>query len=200
MKEYHSPLTCSSRLDSVRHGTKSSAVTSAKRAVSQVAATTSAVPKRPEPGSPEPSAVIVEDAPIEAREKKKDASKPRFDAKDKKVNSKIPHSGVMRKKDQQMTSHSALNRPKSSVSTRSIGEGGTEAKTRKKNEPKSVPPAVQRASQSTNSGAEIQIRPSKRVAVRAGGATQPTLSQLAPMKPPHEEQKRRAVPNESTKP
>jgi hypothetical protein len=200
MKEYHSHLTCSSRLDSVRHGPKSSAVTNAKRAVSQVAETTSAVPKRPEPGSPEPSAVIVEEAPIEAREKKKDASKPRFDAKDKKVNSKIPHSGAMRKKDQQMTGHSALNRPKSSVSTRSIGDGGTEAKTRKRNEPKNVPPAVQRASQSSNSGAEIQIHPSKRVAVRAGGATQPTLSQLARMKAADEEKERRAVAKESTKP
>src|SRR6266576_4909750 len=99
MEEYHLRLTYSSRLDSVRHGPKSSAVMDVKRAVNQVAATMSAVPKRPGPGPPQPSALIVEKgAPIKATEKKKDASKPRFDAKNTKVNSKIPNSGAGRKR------------------------------------------------------------------------------------------------------
>lgn len=178
-----------SRLDSVRHGPKSSAVMDAKRAVSQVAVTTSAVPKRPGLGPPQPPTLVVEKgAPIEATEKKKDTSKPRFDAKNTKVNSKIPNSGAVRKRDPQM-SVSAFDRPKSSVSTRSIGEGGTEAKTRKKNESEGAPPG----------GAEIPTHPPK-VAVRTGGATQPTLSQLARMKAAGEEKERRAVAKGSTKP
>jgi hypothetical protein len=196
MEECHSHLTCSSRLDSVRHGPKSSAVMDAKRAVTQVAAIMSAVPKRPGPGPPQPPALIVEKgAPIEATEKKKDASKPPFDAKNTKVNSKTPNNGAGRKRDPRMPVSSAFDRLKSSMSTRSIGDGGTEAKTRKKNEPKGAPPAVQKVSQSTNGGAEI-----KKVAVRTGGATQPTLSQLARMKAAGEEKERRAVAKGSTKP
>ena len=201
MEEYHSHLTRSSRLDSVRHGPKSSVVMDAKRAVSQVAATMSAVSKRPRPGPPQPLALVVDkEVPIEATEKKKDASKPRFDAKNTKVNSKIPNSGAGRKKDPQMPVSSAFDRPKSSVSTRSIGEGGTEAKTRKKNEPKGAPPAAQKVSQFTNGGAEIPTHPPKKVVVRTGGATQPTLSQLARMKAAGEEKERRAVAKGSTKP
>jgi len=173
----------------------------AKRAVSQFAATKSAVPKRPGPGPPQPPALIVEKgAPIEATEKKKGASKARFDAKNTKVNSKIPNSGAGRKRDPQIPVSSAVDHPKSSVSTRSIGEGGTEAKTRKKNEPKGAAPTVQKVSQSTNCGGEIPTHPPKKVAVRTRGATQPTLSQLARMKAAGEEKERRAVAKESTKP
>ena len=164
----------------------------AKRAVSQVAVTTSAVPKRPGP--------VEKGAPTEATGKKKDASKPRFDAKNTKVNGKIPNSGAGRKRDPQIPVSSASDRPKSSVSTRSIGEGSTETKTRKKNEPKGAPPTVQKGSQSTNGGAEIPTHPPKKVAVRTGGATQPTLSQLARMKAAGEEKERRAVAKGSTKP
>lgn len=193
MEEYHSHLTRSSRLDSVRHGPKSSAVRDAKRAVSQFA-----VPKRPGLGPPQPPALIVEKgAHMEATEKKKDTSKPRSDARNTKVNSKIPNSGAGRKRDSQMPGSSALDRPKSSVSIRSTGEGGTGAKTRKKNEPKGAPPTVQKGSQSTNGGAEIPIQ---KKAVRTGGAMQPTLSQLARMKAADEEKERRAVAKGLTKP
>ena len=157
-----------------------------------------AVPKCPGLGPPQPPALIVEKgAPKGATERKKDASKPRFDAKNTKINSKIPNSGVVRKKNSQMPDSSALDGPKSSVSTRSIGEGGTEAKTRKKDETKGAPPTVQK---STNGGAEIPTHVPKKVAVRTGGATQPTLSQLARMKAANEEKERRAVAKGSTKP
>lgn len=200
MEEYRSHLAYSSRLDSVRHGPKSSAEMDAKRAVSQVAGTISVVPKRHAPGPPQPLALIVEkEVPFGAIEKKKDTSKPRFDAKNTKVNSKIPYGGTGRKKDSQMPGSSALDRQKSSVSTRRMGDGSTEAKTRKKNEPKGAP-TVQKVSQSTNSGAEIPTHPPKKVAVRTGGATQPTLSQLARMKAAGEEKERRAVAKGPTKP
>lgn len=146
----------------------------AKRA-SQVAATMSAVPKRPGPGPPQhPAPVVEKGAPIEA---KKDTSKSRFDAKNTK-----------------------FDRPKSHVSTRSIGKGGTEARTRKKNEIKGGIPTVQKGSQSTNGGAEIPIPPPKKVAARTGGVMQPTLSQLARKKAADEEKERRAVANGSTRP
>ena len=185
----------------MRHGPKSSAVMDAKRAVSQVTATMSAaVPKCPGPGLPQPPAPIIKNgAPIEATEKKKDASKPRFDAKNTRVNSKIPNSGARGKMNFQMTGTSAPDRPKTSVSTRSIGEGATEAKIRKKNELKGAPPAVQKVSQSINDDAEILTHTPK-VAVRTGGATQPTLSQLARMKAAGEEKERRALAKELTKP
>ncbi len=198
MKDYHLHLTCSSRLDSVRHGPKSSAVMVAKRTVSQVAAITSAVPKRLRPGPPQPPGVIIEkEATIDATEKKKGASKPRFDAQDKKVNSKISKSAAGRKKDPQMTGPAALDHPKSPMSTRSIGEGGTETKTRK---PKGVPPAIQRGPQSTIDGAEIHTHTPRKVAVRMGGVTQPTLSHLARMKAVNVEKERHAVAKGSTKP
>ncbi|KAF8460217.1 hypothetical protein DFH94DRAFT_700374 [Russula ochroleuca] len=84
------------------------------------------------------------------------------------------------------------------MSTRSISQGSTEAKTRKKDEPKSVPSAVRKSSQS--SGAQIQTHPPKKVAVRTGGATQPTLSQLARMKAADEEKERRAEAKGSMRP
>ena len=200
MEEYLSHLEYSSRLDSVRHGPKSSAVMDAKRVVSQVAATISAGPKCHAPGPQQPPALIVEKrAPFEAIEKKKDASKPRFDAKNTKVNSKMPYSGAGRKKDSQIPGCSALDRHKSSVSTRSMGDGGTEAKTSVKNEPKGAS-AVQKVPQSTNGGAKIPTHPPKKVAVRTGGATQPTLSQLARVKAAGEEKERRTVAKGSTKP
>jgi hypothetical protein len=204
MKEYHSNLTCSSRLDSVRHGPKSSAVMDAKRAITQVAATESAVQKGPGPGPGllQLPVVVVEkrEAPTQETERKKDNSKPRFGAKDKGDNSKVPYKRVGGKKELQMTCLSVPDRPKSSMSTRSIGQGGTEAKTRKKNEPKGVPSAVRKASQSTNASAQIQKHPPKKVAVRTGGATQPTLSQLARMKAADEEKERRAEAKGSMRP
>jgi hypothetical protein len=95
---------------------------------------------------------------------------------------------------------SAIDRPKSSVSTRSTGEGGTAAKTRKKNEPKGVPPTVQKGSQAANGGAEIPTHAQKKVAARTGGAMQPTLSQLARMKAADEEKERRTLAKGPTKP
>jgi hypothetical protein len=204
MKEFHSNLTCSSRLDSVRHGPKSSAVTDAKRAVTQVAATKSAVQKEPGPGPGllQFPVVVVEkrEAPTQETERKKDDPKPRFGANDKGDNSKVPNKGVGGKKQLQMTGLSVPDRPKSSMSTRSIGQGGTEAKTRKKNEQKGVPSAVRKASQFTNGSAQIQTHPPKKVAVRTGGATQPTLSQLARMKAADEEKERRAEAKGSMRP
>jgi hypothetical protein len=202
MEDYHSHRTCSSRLDSVRHGPKSSAARDANRTVSQFAATMSAAPTRPGLGPPQPPALIVEKgAPMEATEKKKDASKPRFDTRNTKVNTKIPNSGAGRKADSQLPGSSALDRPKSSVSTRSTREGGTGANPRKRNEPKGAFSTVQKVSQSTNGGAEeIPRHPPKKVAVRKGGATQPTLSQLARMKAADEEKERRTVAKGPTKP
>ena len=200
MKQYHSHLTRSSRLDSVRHGPKSSAVVDAKRAVTQAGVAMTAVPKRPGFGSSQPSAVAVEKrgVPIQATDSKNEDFKLRLSAKDKGVNSKISNSGVRGKKEPQMTRPSAPDHPKSSSTTRSIGQGGTDAKTRK--EPKGVPPAARKASQSANGGAQIQVHPPKDAAVRIGGATQPTLSQLARMKAADEEKQRRAVAKGPTKP
>ena len=201
MKQYHSHLTHSSRLDSVRHGPKSSAVMDAKRAVTQVGVAMTAVPKRPGLGSSHLSAVAVEKrgVPIQATDSKKEDFKLRLGAKDKVVNLKISNSGVRGKKEPQMTRPSAPNPPKSSMTTRPIGQGGTDAKTGKE-EPKGVPPAARKASQSANGGAQIQAHPPKSVAVRISGATQPTLSQLARMKAAGEEKQRRAVAKGSTKP
>ena len=178
MGKYYSHLTCSSRLDSVRHGPKLSAARDAKRAANQSTTTMSTVPKRPGLGPVQPPALIVEKrAPMESTEKKNDASRPRLDAKNTKVNLRIPNSGAGRKGDSQMPSSSASDRPRSATSTRSVGEGGTEAKTGKKS-----------------------IHPPKKVAARTGGATQPTLSQLARMKAANEEKERRAVAKGPTKP
>ena len=162
----------------------------------------SAAPKRPGLGPPPPVLIVEKGAPMEATEKKKDASQPRFDTRNTKANSKVPNSGAGRKKESRMPGSSALDRPKSCVSTLTNDEGGTGSKTRKMNEPKGAPPAGQKASQSTgtNGGAEIPTHPSKKVAVRTGGATQPTLSQLARMKAAGEEKERRAVAKGPTKP
>lgn len=182
----------------MRHGPKSSAV-GAKRVVTQVA-TMSAVQKRPGPEPSQPPVVIGErrEVPIQATERKKDDSQARYGAKDKGVNLKMPNSRMGGKKDTQMTGPSAPERQKSFVSTRLIGQGGTEAKTRKKDELRGVPPPVRKVSQSAN-GAQIQTHPIKK-AVRTGGATQPTLSQLARMKAADEEKERRAAAKGSTKP
>lgn len=170
----------------------------AKRAVTQVAVATSAGL-----GPSQPPVVTVEkrEVPIQATESKKEDSKPRFGAKNKGLNSKTSNNGVRGKKEP-MTRRSAPDRPKSSMSTRSISQGGTEAKTTRK-ELKGVPgepSAAQKASQSANGSAQIQTHPPKKVAVRIGGATQPTLSQLARMKAADEEKERRAVVKGSTKP
>lgn len=198
MKLCHSHLTCSSRLDSLRHGPKSSAVMDAKQAVSQVAVAASA---GLEPSQPPVVTVEKRGVLIQATESKKEDSKLRFGAKNKGVKSKISNNGVRGKKEPQVTHRSAPDRPKSSVSTRSISQGGTEAKTRK--ELKGVPgepSAARKVSQSANGGAQIQTHPPKKVTVRTGGATQPTLSQLARMKAAEEEKERRAVAKGSTKP
>jgi hypothetical protein len=130
-------------------------VMDAKRAVTQVATTISAVQKRTGPGPSQPPVVIVEkkDIPIQVTERKKDDSKARFSVKDKGVNSKIPNSKMGGKKEPQMTGPSAPEHPKSFVSTRSAGQRGTEAKTSKKDEPRGVPSAVRKVSQSANGDA-----------------------------------------------
>jgi hypothetical protein len=168
----------------------------AKRSVTQVAADGL--------GPSQPPVVTVEkrEVPIHATESKKEDSKPRFGAKNKGFSSKTSNNGVRGKKEPQMTCRSAPDRPKSSTSTRSISQGSTEAKTTRK-ELKGVPSepsAAQKASQSANGGAQMQTHPPKKAAVRIGGATKPTLSQLARMKAADEEKERRAVAKGSTKP
>jgi len=198
MKRYRSLFICSSRLDSVRHGPKSSAATDAKRPVVQIAATLSAAPKPPKPFPP----AVIEDkeSPILAAERKKDDSKPQFGSKGKGVSTKMPDGGLGGKKEAQKAGPSAPDRPKSSMSTRSARQGGPEAKPRKKNNPEGVRPVVRKPSQSARGVAATQTHPPKKVAPRAGGLAQPTLSQLARMKAAEEEKARRAVAKGSTKP
>ena len=198
MKRYRSLLICSSRLDSVRHGPKSSAATDAKRPVVQIDETSSAAPNPSEPFSP----VVIEgkEDPIPAAEGKKDNSKPQFGSRGKGASTKMPYGGLGGKKEAQKAGPSAPDRPKLSMSTRSGGQGGPEAKTRKKNDPEGVRPVVRKPSQSARGVAVTQTHPPKKVVPRTGGPTQPTLSQLARMKAAEEEKARRAVAKGSTKP
>jgi len=192
---HHSLLVCSPRLDSVRHGPKSSTAMDAKRVVSEVVATSSAVPKRL--GLSHPSRLIVEENPIPAAEKKDD-HKPELDRKGRGVSRKTPNAGGQGKRE-------AWNGPlahdqKSSTSNRLLdGKGGQRVKTKKGDDPKGIRPTVDGTSQSVKGGAPTQTQPPNKVVVRTGGATQPTLSQLARMKATDEEKERRAAAKGSTK-
>ncbi|KAH9985971.1 hypothetical protein BJV74DRAFT_546299 [Russula compacta] len=197
-KGCRSPLTCSSRLNSVRHGPKSSAAMDAKRAVTQVSTTSSTAPKRPGPPQ-HPLVSEKKEVPIPAREGKKDNSKARFN-KGKEVSSKVPSVGVGGKNEAQKAGPSVPDRPKSSMSTRLISQGGPEAKTRKTDDLKGAHPVVEKALQSAKGGAPPRTHNPKKVVVRTGGATQPTLSQLARMKAADEERERRLAAKASTKP
>ena len=198
MKRYRSLFICSSRLDSVRHGPKSSAATDAKRPVVQIAATSSAAPKPSEPFPP----TVIEDkeGPRPGKEGKKDDPKPLSGSKGEGVSTKMPSGGLGGKKEAQKAGPSAPDRPKSSMSTRSARQGGPEAKTRKKTDHEGIRPVIRKLSQSARGVAGTQTHLPKKVVPRAGGATQPTLSQLARMKAAEEEKARRAVAKGSTKP
>ena len=198
LKRYHSLFICSSRLDSVRHGPKSSATTDTKRPVVQIAATSSAAPKSPEPFPP--AVIENKECPMPAAEGKKDGSKPQSGSKGKGVSTKIPDGRLGGKKEAQKAKPSAPDRPKSSMSTRSAGQGGPKAKTKKKNDPGGVRPVVRKPSQSARGVAATQTQPPKKVVPRTGGPTQPTLSQLARMKAAEEEKARRAVVKGPTRP
>jgi hypothetical protein len=197
LKRYHSLFLCSSRLDSVRHGPKSSATTNAKRPVVQIAATSPAAPE------PLPPAVTEnKECPIPAAKGKKDGPKPQSGSKGKGLSTKIPGDRLGRKKEAQKAEPPAPDRPKSPMSIRSAGQGGPEVKTKKKNDPEGVRPVVRKPSQSQapRSVATTQTQPPKKVVPRTGGPTQPTLSQLARMKAAEEEKARRAVANGPTRP
>jgi hypothetical protein len=86
------------------------------------------------------------------------------------------------------------------MSTRSISQGRVGAKPRKEGEPKGARLGAGKTSQSTISSVSIHAKPPKKVAGRTGGATQPTLSQLARMKAAEEEKERRAATKGPTKP
>jgi hypothetical protein len=190
LKRYRSLFICSSRLDSVRHGPKSSATTDAKRPVVQIAATSQTASKSPEPFPP--AVIENKDRPIPASKGKKNGSKPQSGIKGKGVSSKIPDGRLGGKKEAQKAEPSAPDRPKSSMSTRSAGQGCPEVKI-KKNDPEGVRPVVRKPSQSARGVAATQTQPPKKVVPRTGGPTQPTLSQLARMKAAEEEKARRAV-------
>ena len=194
-KGCHSPLTCSSRLNSVRHGPKSSAAMDAKRAVTPVSTVSSTVPKRPGP-SHHPLVGEKKEVPILAREGKK----ARFGGKGKEVSSKVSSVGVRGKNEVQKAGPSVPDHPKSSMSTRLVSQDGPEAKTRKTDDLKRAHPAVEKALQSAKGGAPPRTHNPKKVVVRTGGVTQPTLSQLARMKVADEERERRLAAKASTKP
>jgi hypothetical protein len=196
MKSYHSHFICSSRLDSVRHGPKSSAAMDAKQAVTQIVGTSA--PKRPEVSPP----LVVEgkEASIPATEGKKDDSKPRFGGKGKGISTKIPDSGVGGKKDVQKAGPSAPDHPKFPASERAIGQGGPEVKTKKKDDPEGARPVVRKPSQPAKGVAVAHASHLKKIVARTGRAMQPTLSQLARMKAAEEEKARRVVAKGSTKP
>ncbi|KAI0297202.1 hypothetical protein BC826DRAFT_967850 [Russula brevipes] len=189
-----------SRLDSVRHGPKSSAAMDAKQAVTQVSATSSGAQRRPEPSQPAPLLAREKVVPIQATERKRDGPKPYSSGKGKCVGSKIPNVATEGEKGAEKRG-SAPGRPKSSMLTRSISQGRVEAKPRKReDEPKGARPGVGKTSQSAIGSASIHVRPPKKVGGRTGGATQPTLSQLARMKAAEEEKERRAATKGPTKP
>ncbi|KAI0300977.1 hypothetical protein B0F90DRAFT_1917521 [Multifurca ochricompacta] len=196
-----------SRLDSVRHGPKSSAAMDAKRAVTQVSAPSSVVPGRSETSVPTPADSVAE---------RRDISRPTTEMK--KDDSRHPSSMAGKKGISKATSvraegkeivtagQSASDRPKSSMSTRSIGKAGQEPKSRKQDIPKVVPPMAgagekkEKPSQPVKGVAPVPTLPQKKVPARTGGVTQPTLSQLARMKAAKEEKQRRDVAKGPTKP
>ena len=198
MKRYGSLFICSSRLDSVRHGPKSSTATDAIRPVVQIAVSSPAVPNPPEPLPP----AVIEDkkGPMPAAGGKKDDSKPPSGSKGQGVSTKMPDGRLGGKKEAQKAGPSAPDRPKSSMSTRPAGQGDPKARTRKKNDPEGVRPVARKPSRSARGVVATQTQPTKKVVPRTGGPTQPTLSQLARIKAAEEEKTRRAVTKGSTKP
>jgi hypothetical protein len=187
----------------VRHGPKSAAAMDAKRAVTQVAATLSAAPERPGASSSTPAPLVVEkkEVPRLAKQAKKDDLKPLSTAGAKGGSSKIPKVGAGVKKESPNSGPSASDRPKSSMSTRSTGKSDTASKVPRKDTTVAPPAAEKKGSQpSKGAAASVPNLPAKKVAVRTGGVTQPTLSQLARMKAAEEEKERRAVAKARTKP
>ncbi|KAI0250387.1 hypothetical protein BJV78DRAFT_594000 [Lactifluus subvellereus] len=89
------------------------------------------------------------------------------------------------------------------MSTRSTGKNGTESKVpRKRDNPKTAAPAAGKKCPQPAKGAAASaqtVPATKKVAVRTGGVTQPTLSQLARMKAAGEEKERRLVAKGGTK-
>jgi hypothetical protein len=133
---------------------------------------------------------------------KKDDSKPPSTAGAKGGNSKIPNVGVGVKKEGPKAVPSASDRPKSSMSTRSTGKSSIESKVpRKRDNPKAAAPTGEKKCSQPAKGtaASAPTVPAKKVAVRTGGVTQPTLSQLARKKASEEEKERRLVAKGGTK-
>ncbi|KAH9961615.1 clasp N terminal-domain-containing protein [Russula dissimulans] len=183
-----------SRLDSVRHGPKSSIAMDAKRAVSEVVARSSAVPKRL--GLSHPSQLVgKKEVPIPAAEK--DDLKPELDGKGRGVGSKTPD--VREEGKREARNGPSAHDQQSSISTRPLDGKGQGIKTKKGDDPKGIRPMVDRTSQSVKRAATTQTHPPNKVMVRTGGPTQPTLSQLARMKATDEEKERRAAAKGPTK-
>jgi hypothetical protein len=169
----------------------------AKRAVGQMAATSSTTSECPEI-SPPHLAVGDKDVLIPAAEGRKGLKPP--SGKGKGTSTRIPDGGVSGRRDVQKAGPSAPDLTKSSMTTRSTSQGGSEAKTRKKDEPEGVRPVIRKPSQSARGVGTAHAHPPKKVVARTGGAMQPTLSQLARMKAAKEEKVQRAVTKRSTKP
>jgi hypothetical protein len=189
----------------VRHGPKSTAALDAKRAVTQVTATSSASPGRPGASSAISASPVAEkkEVPRMPTQAKKNDPKVPSTSGARGGSSKIPDATAGVKKEDRGAGPSASDRPKSSMSTRSTAQGGTESKVPKKREdPKIVPPAAVKKCPRPAKGAATSVPnpPAKKVAVRPGGVTQPTLSQLARMKAAEEEKEKRAVAKGGTKP
>jgi hypothetical protein len=164
----------------------------AKPAVGQMAATSSTTLECPEI-SPPHLAVGDKDVLIPAAEGRKGLKPP--SGKGRGTGTRIPDGGVSGRRDVQKAGPSAPDLTKSSMTTRSTSQSGSEAKTRKKDEP-----VIRKPSQSARGVGTAHAHPEKKVVARTGGAMQPTLSQLARMKAAKEEKVQRAVTKRSTKP
>ena len=170
---------CRSRVDSVRHGPKASAVMAAKRAVAAVSSESSGH------ASAQPIA--------EKKERPTEG---------KKVDSKPPaaagaRTGIPRtqgKKEIPRTGPAVSDRPKPSTSTRPTGKAGPEPRAQKEQ------PKLEKKDKPSQSSKSATTVPPKKVVARTGGVTQPTLSQLARMKAAEEEKGRRADAKGPTKP
>jgi hypothetical protein len=186
----------------VRHGPKSTAAKDAKRAVTQVAVTSLATAPRSGASSPTPASLVVEkkEVPRLVMQMKKDD--PRVTtAGAKGSSSKFPNGAGA--KEGPKAGSSASDRPKLTMSTRSTSNSGTESKVpRKLVDPKVALTAAEKKGPQPRKGVAPSVPnlPAKKVAMRTGGATQPTLSQLARMKAAEEEKERRAVAKGGTKP
>ena len=173
---------CRSRVDSVRHGPKASAIMAAKRAITQVAAASSQ-------SSGQASAQSIPEKKGRPTEGKKVDSKPPAAA-----GARTGISRTQGKKEIPRTGPAVSDRPKPSTSTRPTGKAGPEPRAQKE-QPKAE--KKDKPSQSSKSATTV---PPKKVVARTGGVTQPTLSQLARMKAAEEEKGRRADAKGPTKP